>query len=258
MQQLEKVLNKLNTDNKAAVKIIDLDSNKIVYVCKTAVDILEEFESAELFFEDLFQQNKKHLKVILKRKNGSTYRTIEEFIFTFSSIPTTENNQTMSNTTTLANPEVNPMFNNQFGLGASEIMNLYVSKSDAQRLFSENEALKIENKELKKTNEELKEERLENKYNTDKSKGFQEMLAGAINQLPALMAFVKGTPAVGLAGAAPAPSFSTEIKQQFADQLEKIDDSIIAVLIAINNGLNTNSDFSNELLINLKKHQLWQ
>jgi hypothetical protein len=249
MQNLDTLIDKLNTDSFSAVSVLDLDTNTFVFRNKTHAEIIADFGSAEEFFETLFADGHKRLSLTLKRKNGSTYKADgTSFDVNFS-----KESQSVQ---PVQSPVTTDMFPNSFGLGSLDMINLFVAKGDAQRLHSENEILKATEKENKKLIDELKEERLASKYDTDKSKGTQEMLLGAIQQLPTIMAMVKGVPPVaGLAS--PVENYSTPAKQHFAKALQNLDDSTVNVLESINNGLNSNVQFTNELAELLQKHQLW-
>lgn len=249
MQNLDTLIDKLNTDSFSAVSVLNLDTNTFVFRNKTHAEIITDFGSAEEFFETLFADGHKRLNLTLKRKNGSTYKADgTSFDVNFS--------KEIQSVQPVQSPVTTDMFPNSFGLGSLDMINLFVAKGDAQRLHSENEILKASDKEQKKLIDELKEERLASKYDTDKSKGTQEMLLGAIQQLPTIMAMVKGVPPVaGLAS--PVENYSTPAKQHFAKALQNLDDSTVNVLESINNGLNSNVQFTNELAELLQKHQLW-
>lgn len=256
MRELDLLMEKLNSDQYAGVSVFDLDTNSYLFRNKIHTEIVEEHQSAENFFESLFAKGHKRLNLTPKRKNGSSYK-IDGATFTvnFSNDTSEIQPQKLPQVPQPLMAEVMP---NVFGLGTLDIMNLMVSKNDATRLYTECEILKTENKEQKKLIDELKEERLATKYNTEKSKGTQEMLLGAIQHLPTLMSAVKGVPtaSAGLAGTLEA--FTSPAKQSFANALQNIDDTVVSVLYNINTGLNTNNQFSFELAELLKKHKLWQ
>lgn len=256
MEKLDNLIEKLNTDKFCAVSVFDLDTSIFVFRNITHAQIIQDYTSAEEFFETLFSQGHKRLNLTPRRKNGSVYKADGQgFEVNFS-----KQNQEMP-VMTAQTPQMTPvaenqgMFQNSFGLGQLDMVNLFVAKNDATRLHTDNEILKAENKEQKKLIEELKEERLATKYSGDKSKGNQEMLMGAIQSLPQLMAMVKGTPAVGLAQPV---EYSSVAKNNFAKSLPSIDDNILEVLQSINTGLSSNLEFSNELSQLLQKHQLWE
>lgn len=256
MLELDELIDKLNSDQYAAVSVFDLDTNSFLFRNKTHFEIKEQHGTAEAFFESLFAKGHKRLNLNLKRKNGSVYKMHGAgFEVKFS-----KDNQEVQ-----ALPQTQPqakktedIFSNSFGLGTLDVMNLLVSKNDATRLLAENSVLTSENKLLKENNERLKEEALATKYSDNKSKGNQEMLMGAIQNLPALMSFVKGTPMPPAGLMAAVETFSSPIKQSFAAALQNIDDTVVTVLGSISNGLNTNVEFSGELAELLRKHKLWE
>jgi hypothetical protein len=259
MRELELLMEKLNSDQYACVSVFDLDTNAFLFRNKTHSEIMQEHQSAENFFESLFAKGHKALELTPKRKNGSSYKvTGASFKVNFSHNTQTVQPQTVPQ---FKMPQVQqPIFaepmQNSFGLGTLDIVNLMVSKGDATRLYTECEILKAENKEQKKLIDELKEERLETKYNSEKSSANQGMLMGALQQLPALAGMFNGGGVAGLAGAV--EQFTTPAKKTFATALQQLDDTVVSVLYNINTGLNNNNEFSVELAELLKKHNLWQ
>lgn len=253
MQELDNLIEKLNTDKYSAVSVFDLKADRWIFRNKSHQEIKNDFESAEDFFEDIFAKGHRNLNLTLKRKNGSTYKIDgEPFDVNFS----TQNKPQAVEVQQAKPVQTHDVFSNSFGLGTLDVMNLMVAKNDASRLHTENEFLKSENKEIKKKYEDIREEQLASKYDVNKSKGTQEMLMGAIQQLPTLISFVKGVPAVGLS--APVETFESEVKQHFAMTLQHLDDTVVGVLNSINKGLNNNNEFSEELAQLLKKHHLWE
>jgi hypothetical protein len=253
MQELDTLIDKLNTDCYSAVSVLDLDTTVFVFRNKTHAEIIADYGSAEEFFETLFADGHKRLTLTLKRKNGSTYKADgKSFDVNFSKEP-----QAVAPVTNPVTVHKAEMFPNSFGLGSLDMINLFVAKGDAQRLHTENEVLKASEKENKKLIEELKEERLASKYDTARSTGTQEMLLGAIQHLPTILATFNGAaPVAGLAS--PTENYSSPAKQQFAKALQNYDDATVNVLESISNGMNTNPDFTNELAELLQKYQLWQ
>lgn len=259
MQALDNLIDKLNSDSYSAVSVLDLDTNSFLFRNKTHTEIITDYGSAEEFFESLFAKGHSRLTLALKRKNGSSYKIDgQSFDVNFSKQDQSSQAQQVQQIPVqqVKTPQAD-IFSNSFGLGTLDIMNLMVAKNDASRLFTEVETLKAENKEYKKKYEDIREEQLASKYDTNKSKGTQEMLLGAIQQIPTLIGFVKGTaPVAGLG--APMEIYSSEVKQHFATALQSIDDTVVGVLESITSGLSTNVEFSNELAQLLKKHQLWE
>lgn len=253
MQELDNLIEKLNTDSYSAVSVFDLDTNSFLFRNKTHAEIIQEYQSAEDFFESLFAKGHRRLSLSLKRKNGSSYKVDgKSFEVNFS-----KENQAAPVPVQQVKAAQADVFSNSFGLGTLDIMNLMVAKNDASRLFTEVETLKAENKEYKKKYEEIREEQLLSKYNADKESGLWGAVQGAVQNAPALLAAFKGVaPVAGLA--APMETYSSEAKQHFATALQSIDDTVVNVLDSINKGLNTNTEFSTELAQLLKKHQLWE
>ncbi|WP_268846579.1 hypothetical protein [Flavobacterium aestivum] len=253
MQELDTLIDKLNTDSYSAISVLDLDTAAFVFRNKPHAEIIADYGSAEEFFETLFADGHRRLTLTLKRKNGSTYKMDgKSFDVNFSK--DTQSVEPVKQPVTVHKAE---LFPNSFGLGSLDMINLFVAKGDAQRLHAENEILKASEKENKKLIEELKEERLATKYDTARSNGTQEMLLGAIQHLPTILATFNGAPPVtGLAS--PTENYSTPAKQNLAKALQNLDDSTVNVLQSINSAMNTNPEFTNELAELLQKHQLWQ
>lgn len=259
MRELDLLMEKLNSDQYAGVSVFDLDTNAFLFRNKPHAEIMQEHQSAENFFESLFAKGYKTLELTPKRKNGSSYKVSgASFKVNFSPDTQTVQPQTLPQMQIpqVQQPILAQPIPNSLGLGTLDIMNLMVSKNDATRLYAECEILKSENKEQKKLIDELKEERLETKYNSEKSSANQGMLMGALQQLPALAGMFNGSATVGLAGAV--EQFTTPAKKTFATALQQIDDTVVSVLYNINTGLNNNNEFSVELAELLKKHNLWQ
>ena len=262
MRDLDLLMEKLNSDQYAGVSVVDLDANQFLFRNKTHAEIMEEYQSAENFFESLFAKGYKTLELTPKRKNGSSYK-VSGASFKVNFSPNTQTTQPQSlpqiQIPQVQQPILAEPIPNSFGLGTLDIMNLMVSKNDATRLHTECEILKAENKEQKKLIDELKEERLETKYNSEKSSANQGMLLGAIQHLPTILATFNGGAGAGFTGLAGAvEQFTTPAKKTFATALQQIDDTVVSVLYNINTGLNTNNEFSVELAELLKKHNLWQ
>ncbi|MCV9929054.1 hypothetical protein OIU83_15420 [Flavobacterium sp. LS1R49] len=259
MQELDNLIEKLNTDSYSAVSVFDLNTNSFLFRNKTHTEIVADYENAEGFFEFLFAKGHNRLTLTLKRKNGSSYKIDgHSFDVNFSKQDQSSQVQQVQQIPVQQTkaPQVD-IFSNSFGLGTLDIMNLMVAKNDASRLFTEVETLKAENKDYKKKYEDIREEQLLSKYNADKESGLWGAVQGAVQNAPALLAAIKGVaPAVGLA--APMEIYSSEVKQHFATALQNIDDTVVGVLESITSGLSTNVEFSSELAQLLKKHQLWE
>lgn len=244
MLDLDTIMDRLQDDENTAVTIFNQDTNTFLCRNKTHFEILQDSDSVQKFFEELFAEGNTRMIITLRVKSETGFITEGEPLKanlvdnTEKPTPTTEHGS----------------FTNSFGLGALDVMNLMVAKNDSNRLFTENEVLKSENKEHKKLIDELKEERLATKYSTDNTKGIHDMISGTIPHLPNMINALKGISTTGLNS----PAYSSLAKENFATALHQIDDAIVTVLDSINKGLNTNTEFSNELATLLKKHNLWE
>ena len=74
MEKLDQLIEKLNTDKISAVSVLDLNTGEFVFRNITHAQIIQDYTSAEQFFESLFAQGHKRLNLIPRRKNGSTYK----------------------------------------------------------------------------------------------------------------------------------------------------------------------------------------
>lgn len=257
MEKLDQLIEKLNNDTLSAVSVKDLDTRQKLFLTKTHFQIVEDHGTAEEFFNDLFAKGHKRLELTPRRKNGSVYKTVGQDFEISLSDPQAVAPAVMPAVTQQlpapipAVPMQENVFANSFGLGQLDMINLFVAKNDATRLQTENSILlsKVEAQQV--VIDDFKEQR----FNREGSKGNQEMLLGAIQSLPQIMAMVKGTPAVGLAQPV---EYSSPAKNNFAKALQNIDDNVLEVMQNINTGLNSSPEFSNELSQLLQKYKLWE
>lgn len=256
MHTLNQLIDSLNQDILSAVSVFDKDLAKFVVRNKTQPEIISQHSTAENFFEELYANGHKNLKLTLKQKEGSGFKTVYEFDSTFGAPnqpPKTNEMMPQQPTVHAAQPMQNSEFG-MFGLGALDIMNLVSDSRDAKRLQMDNEFLKRENIDVKKENDRIKEEQMLAKYTREGKEANQQMLAGAIQSIPAIIQLVKGGDTEGLNAAQPA--YSTDVKTNFASKLNDTPDSTLQVLESIAGGITNNPNFTAELATLLKKHQL--
>ena len=152
------------------------------------------------------------------------------------------------------------MFSN-FGLGAPQIMELMVKKSEAERLLVENSELKTEVKTLREKNEINRETILQDKYNYDKEKDKKtsnsEILGQLAGSLPTILNYISPNAGDGLGGTKPT-DYGSETKNNFAEQINSIDDETLKLLTVMVETWSNNPQFSDELIELLKKFKLWQ
>ena len=262
MQHLNQLIDSLNQDPLSGVSIFDNDLSKFVVRTIKSPEIIAQFGSSEAFFENLYANGHKNLRIAVKRKNGATYKTIAEFESTFAAPQTEVQPQPMA-----VNAQVVPQIQQpvqqkndegMFGLGALDIMNLVSDSRDAKRLQTENESLKRENETVKKDNDRIKEEQMLAKYTREGKEANQQMLVGAIQAMPMLIQMVKGGGNTEGLNAPAAPAYNTNTKTQFASQLNDTPDGTVQALANIAAAIPTNKDFAVELSNLLKKHNIDQ
>jgi len=260
MEKLNQLIHTLNTKPLSGVSVLNIDTNQKLFCTKTHFQIVEDHGTAEEFFNDLFAKGYKNLRLTERKKNGSVYKAVApDFVINLSDPQGVQPAVTQAVTPAVtqqtapipAVPMQENIFANSFGLGQLDMINLFVSKNDATRLQTENNVLLTKVEAQQAVIDDFKEQR----YNREGSKGNQEMLLGAIQALPQLISMVKGTPAIGLAQPV---EYSSPTKNNFAKNLQSIDDNVLEVLLNINTGLTNSPDFSTELSTLLQKYQLWQ
>lgn len=263
MGKLDNIINFINQDKRYLISVFDCDLGTYIYKYFPATNILEQFGTAESFFEDLNAKNHKHLNIQSHQKNGSGKKKIAEPItVNFSSTqeeqPVTKPvaiEQQPNFTTPMSRTEANA-----FGLGATQIFELMVEKNEANRLRTDNAELKSENKRLREQNEEYKEKLLSDKYDYQKEKDKRDstngMLTGLMGALPMVMEHLKPAQSVGLAS--PQVNYGSLVKNNFAQNLENLDDETVKVLSLVIHTMGSNEQFSADFVELLKKHNLWQ
>ena len=249
MQELlDKLIAKLNTDEFCAVSVFDLETSQFIYRNKTHAQIQQEFESAENFFEEIFNTGKTKFSIQERRKNGSVFKAFGEPILTNNVVKESEPMQNFE--APVQQPVSNPNFSQVggfgLGLGTLDVMNLMVDSHEAKRLKNENETLKLENKRLEKENYEYKDEKLSSKYNQENKSMITGLIGEVMKNAPVLINMVKGGAPTGLN--APAP----------VEPITQFDPTTKQILIQIGNTLATNEAFGNDLFELLKNYQLWE
>ena len=256
MEQLNNLMQKLNNDSLCAVSIYDKDKQK--YVCNnlSSEKILEDFGSAEDYFESLYSQGHTNLTVQERRKNGNSTKNISNaFNVTFG---TTESEKPVNEKTE------KPQKKKENKLDVNEIIDLKIASIRSKELEKENLELKERLKRIKKKHKFLEREKLLNEFTVKKSDSFNNMLAGAIKQAPVIMAGLGikvPIPAQGLGAVyddGETSNFSS-LKIDFLNMVKTIDDNNIQLLDTIHKKVVSNDDngeFSNELVKLLHKHNM--
>jgi hypothetical protein len=266
--KLDTIIEKINTEERFLLSVFDTQSGRYLYKYYPAQKILAEFQTGENFFESLNEKGHKNLKLYSHLRNGSGKIKLAEPIDVNFTVPT-QNEAMIEPTTTIvthalaSNPVHYPSdISGLFGLGAPQVMELMVKKNEADRLTIENAELRADNRSLKEQNEKYREEILKEKYDYQKEKdkkGNTHALIGQLaGSLPAIMSYIKpATPNEGL-NASQEIDYGSPIKNNFIQGVKQTDDDTLTMLAIILSNSNTNIEFSNELILLLKKYNLWQ
>lgn len=289
----------INNDIRFLISIYDQKNNKSLYRFYEATRIIKEFGSAENFFEYLNAEGFHDLRISSHIKNGTGKKKIADTytatiipkgqIIPIDAIPETVEAPEIENVEALEimeSPEIHEilekapipmetipmipvqpkptvpldMFSN-FGLGAPQIMELMVKKSEAERLLVENSELKAEVKTLREKNDINRETILQDKYNYDKEKDKKtsnsEILGQLAGSLPTLLNYISPNTGDGLGGTKPT-DYGSETKNNFAAQINSIDDETLKLITVMVETWSNNPQFSDELIELLKKFKLWQ
>ena len=261
MEQLDDLMDKLNSDKFCAVTVYDRDTSKPIFRNVTHEQIKNDYGTAEEFFEKVFADGYKKLTLQEKRKNGVNAFKMEGDTFDVSFGNTTE----VEPKQTAKKKKKKKMKSGLMGLGMTEIFDLKMQAYDRGELARKLEESERENKELKAKNEALNEEKLQKRYTKESNDSLNNMLLGVVKQAPIILkglGFNVPVEATGL-GVASADDLEndtySETKKSFLETIKTLDDDTIALLQVIYQKINEKSEnniFSQELFELLQKHQM--
>ncbi len=262
MEQLDDLMDRLNSDKFCAVTVYERDTSKPIFRNVTHEQIKNENGNAEEFFEKVFAEGYTKLTLQEKRKNGVNAFKVEgdPFDVTFG-----QTEKPKANEAETPKKKKKKKKSGLMGLGIADIFDLKLQAQDRGELARKLEESERLNKELKTKNEELKEEKLLNKYTKESNESFNNMLLGVVKQAPLILkglGFNVPVEANGLSMAAPDEILEenySDAKKAFFDITRTIDDDTIALLSVIYQKINEktgNNIFSQELFGLLQKHQM--
>jgi FtsZ-binding cell division protein ZapB len=261
MEQLDDLMDKLNSDKFCAVTVYDRDTSKPIFRNVTHEQIKNDYGTAEEFFEKVFAEGYKKLTLQEKRKNGANAFKIEGDTFDVSFGSTAEVQPKQS----AKKKKKKKMKSGLMGLGMTEIFDLKMQAYDRGELARKLEESQRENKELKAKNEELNEEKLQKRYTKESNDSLNNMLLGVVKQAPIILkglGFNIPIEANGL-GVASADDIEndtySEVKKSFLETIKSLDDDTIALLQVIYQKINEKSEnnvFSQELFELLQQNQM--
>lgn len=261
MEQLDDLMDKLNSDKFCAVTVYDRGTSKPIFRNVTHEQIKNDYGTAEEFFEKVFAEGYKKLTLQEKRKNGANAFKIEGDTFDVSFGSTAEVQPKKS----AKKKKKKKMKSGLMGLGMTEIFDLKMQAYDRGELARKLEESQRENKELKAKNEELNEEKLQKRYTKESNDSLNNMLLGVVKQAPIILkglGFNIPIEANGL-GVASADDIEndtySEVKKSFLETIKSLDDDTIALLQVIYQKINEKSEnnvFSQELFELLQQNQM--
>lgn len=261
MEQLDDLMDKLNSDKFCAVTVYDRGTSNPIFRNVTHEQIKNDYGTAEEFFEKVFAQGYKKLTLQEKRKNGANAFKIEGDTFDVSFGSTAEAQPKQS----AKKKKKKKMKSGLMGLGMTEIFDLKMQAYDRGELARKLEESQRENKELKSKNEELNEEKLQKRYTKESNDSLNNMLLGVVKQAPIILkglGFNIPIEANGL-GVASADDIEndtySEVKKSFLETIKSLDDDTISLLQVIYQKINEKSEnnvFSQELFELLQQNQM--
>lgn len=260
MEQLDDLMDKLNSDKFCAVTVYDRETAKPIFRNVTHEQVKNEYGTAEEFFEKVFADGYKKLTLQEKRKNGANAFKMEgePFDVSFGNSTEVKSKQT-------SKKKKKKKKSGLMGLGMTEFFDLKMQAYDRGELARKLEESERENKELKAKNEALNEEKLQKRYTKESNDSLNNMLLGVVKQAPIIL---KGlgfnvpieSNGLGVASVDDAENDSySEVKKSFLEIIKTLDDDTIALLQVIYQKINEKSEnnvFSQQLFELLQQHQM--
>ena len=261
MEQLDDLMDKLNSDKFCAVTVYDRDTSKPIFRNVTHEQIKNDYGTAEAFFEKVFAEGYKKLTLQEKRKNGVNAFKMEgdPFEVSFGNSAEAEPKQSANK------KKKKKMKSGLMGLGMTEIFDLKMQAYDRGELARKLEESERENKELKAKNEALNEEKLQKRYTKESNDSLNNMLLGVVKQAPIILkglGFNVPVESTGLGVASNDDIESdtySEVKKSFLEIIKTLDDDTIALLQVIYQKIiekSENNVFSQELFELLQQHKM--
>ncbi|MGC4041982.1 MAG: hypothetical protein QM710_14655 [Flavobacterium sp.] len=259
MEQLDDLMDKLNTDKFCAVTVYDRNTSKPIFRNVTHEQIINEHGTAEEFFEKVFADGYKKLTLQEKRKNGANAFKMEgeSFDVSFGS--------NEAEPKQIAKKKKKKKKRGLMGLGMTEIFDLKLQAYDRAELARKLEESEKENKELKAKNDALNEEKLQKRYTKESNDSLNNMLLGVVKQAPLILKGLGLNVPIESGGLSMASADDIEndsysdVKKSFLDIVKSLDDDTVTLLQVIYQKIsekNENNIFSQQLFELLQQHQM--
>lgn len=186
MEQLDDLMDKLNSDKFCAVTVYDRTTSKPIYRNVTHEQIKNQYQTSEEFFEKLYNDGHTKLSIQEKRKNGINAFKIEgePFDVTFGESKSNDNDDELMQE---AKKKKKKKKSGLMGLGIAEIFDLKLQAHDRSELARKLEESEKQNRELKAKNDELTEEKLQRRYTKESNDSLNNMLLGVVKQAPLIL-----------------------------------------------------------------------
>lgn len=279
MEELEKLIDALNSDEFQAVSITDLESGLPIAKNLFGSEIIAKHGTAEDYFEYLNKNGHRKLMIYPRRKNGNSFKAGTGFKVQFSENdnpePTLNFDLPQKENTVLKKKKKKSKSKGFFGMGAVEIMDLKINASRADGLVHEVNLLKTENQRLKDENSKLKEEELKNKYDATKQSIWVDIAKGVVDKAPGVMGFlmkaanapVAEVASMGSADVQTKKSNIPEVKAKLIQAIHRANNEMAQVLLVILENINNQPDepteenpnplnFPADLFELLQRHQI--
>lgn len=226
MEKLIEIIQKLKTDQYAAITVLN-NANPLKKVVRefTGAMLIEKFGSIENFFEQVNKDGIKDITILVRRKNGGTYKADPKYS------PINISFEPKAEAQTVANQNNNNTMQSQNWLtgGLNQADAIY-KFMDHGRLVTECEGLKAKNEILEKDNKELREKVLRNEITGSNSAANTELIK---TLAPLMMPFVNKLVAVpDVAPGLNQPNIS-QVKQNFITAVQSMPDDNVDFLISI-------------------------
>lgn len=264
MEQLEDLMDRLNSDKFCAVTLYDRKANKPIYRNVTHDQIKQDYGASQGFFEHVFAEGYTELTIQEKRKNGNNAFKVEGDSFDVElgdSAETTPRKQVQKK----KKKKKKKAKTGLMGLGMTEIFDLKLQAYDRAELARKLQESEAENKDLRAKNEALNEEKLQKKYTKESNDSLNNMLLGVVKQAPLILKGLGFNVPVESAGLSIATEQDlqsndySETKTGFLDIVKTMDDDTITLFQVMYQKISEKTQhnvFSQELFELLQKHQM--
>ena len=257
MKQLETLINAMKVKKTVAMTVVDLADGAEVYKNATVAKLTADYGSIENFFETLYKNGMKSLRIFERRSNGSNFIPFG-VPFDIDMESKVESESVIENKPTAVQPKMTMHDQPQAialngGLNAVQVYHA----QDYPRLQGEHSAYKLEVENLKQQLLEKKEEILELKYSEKKELGKQDMMGSLAGHIPGIMTGLaalgvtigkKGVAQAGLAG----PDELSPAQTEVFEIMKRLDPDTLYTFGEMANSLQ-NPEFVAELMELLKK-----